>query len=80
MKTLSVGEFKSNFSEVLKDVQEGDCIGICFGKKKEKRAVIISYEEYERTHSARALGVLKGKAYFSISDDFELSDEDLLGI
>ncbi len=34
METMSVGEFKSNFSGVLKRVLAGEEIGISFGKKK----------------------------------------------
>jgi len=34
MKTMSVGEFKANFSEALKSVLAGEEIGILFGKKK----------------------------------------------
>ena len=80
MKTMTVGELKSHFSEVLKEVQAGDSIGICFGKKREKRAVIIPFEEYTRTHSRRKLGILEGLANYSLAADFEISDKELLGL
>jgi antitoxin (DNA-binding transcriptional repressor) of toxin-antitoxin stability system len=35
MKTLSVGEFKAQFSDVLEMVKAGETVGISFGKKKE---------------------------------------------
>jgi len=34
MQSLSVGEFKAQFSEVLEKVQEGESFGILFGKGK----------------------------------------------
>lgn len=33
MRTMTVGEFKSRFFEVLKDVEKGERIGITFGRK-----------------------------------------------
>ena len=41
MKTMSVGEFKANFSEVLKRVLGGEEIGILYGKKKEIVAKLV---------------------------------------
>lgn len=34
MNQLAVGEFKSNFSQVLQKVLQGESIGITFGKSK----------------------------------------------
>lgn len=79
MKTLQVGEFKRRFSEMLDSVRKGEEIAITFGKKKEKVAVIIPYEVYKKT-SKRRLGLLENKASFEIREDFELSDEEFLGL
>jgi len=46
MKALQVGEFKSKFSEILKDIRNGKDIAITYGKKKEKVAVLISVDKY----------------------------------
>jgi antitoxin (DNA-binding transcriptional repressor) of toxin-antitoxin stability system len=35
MKTMSVGEFKAHFSEVLEDIKAGIGIAVTFGRKKE---------------------------------------------
>jgi prevent-host-death family protein len=77
MKTLNVGELKKHFSTVLKKVQAGEEIIISFGKKNEKIAVIIPYQNY-KSNKPRPLGLLKGKAALKISDNFQISDEDLL--
>lgn len=78
MKALAVGEFKSRFSEVLEDVKQGEEFVVCFGRKKEKVAVLIPYDKY--VQKPVVLGVLEGKATYRIKDDFEMTDEELLGL
>jgi antitoxin (DNA-binding transcriptional repressor) of toxin-antitoxin stability system len=41
MKVMSVGKFKTNFSQVLKRVQAGEEIGIAYGKSKEIVARLV---------------------------------------
>jgi prevent-host-death family protein len=43
MKTFTVGEFKTDFSEIIARVRAGEEIIISYGKKKEKVAVLIPY-------------------------------------
>ena len=79
MQTMTVGHFKSHFSQVLDIVQHGEDIVISYGKKKEKIAVLVPYDRYEgKPH--RILGLLAGKASFSIAADFKVSDEELLSL
>jgi hypothetical protein len=35
MKKMTVGEFKTHFSEVIEQVRSGERIAVTFGKKKE---------------------------------------------
>jgi len=77
METFKVGELKSKFSQILQRVQAGEEIIISFGKKEKKIAVLVPYDKY-LSNSPRALGILKGKAKCRISDDFQISDEELL--
>lgn len=35
MKTLSVGEFKAHFSDVIEEVKKGAKIAVTYGKKKQ---------------------------------------------
>jgi len=35
MKTMTVGEFKSQFSKVIEKVKRGEEIGVTYGKDKE---------------------------------------------
>jgi len=77
MQTLTVGELKTGFSEVLKKIRSGEEIVISYGKKREKVAVLIPYSTYVSTPE-RSLGLLKNRAECIIHDDFEISEEEML--
>ena len=78
METMSVGEFKSNFSQVLKRVLAGEEIGILYGKKKEMVARLVPKEHVKKPR--RKLGILEGKLKVTFSDDFKMSEEEFLGL
>jgi len=77
MQILTVGELKANFSEVLRNVQNGQEIVISYGKKKEKVAVILPYD-HGKAKVDRPLGLLRGKASFSVREGFKMTDEEFL--
>ncbi|HIJ94520.1 MAG TPA: prevent-host-death protein [Desulfuromonadales bacterium] len=77
MQTMTVGHFKSHFSQVLDCVQQGEDVVISYGKKKEKIAVLVPFKRYAGKPK-RVLGLLSGTASFSLSSDFKISDEELL--
>ena len=60
MKTKSVGELKTHFSEVLENVKNGESIAISYGRKKKKVAVIIPYDSY-KSSSKRKIGICEKK-------------------
>ena len=76
MQTMTVGEVKAHFSEVLDMVQRGEDVVIIFGKKKEKIAVLVPFSHYQGKPQ-RNLGLLAGKATYAFRD-FAISDEELL--
>ena len=78
MKTMQVGELKSNFSRVIEQVKNGEKIVVSYGKSKENVAVIVPYAEFKGTNSIK-LGILEGKATYEFSDDFPMTPEELLG-
>ena len=78
MKTMSVGAFKANFSEVLKMVLAGEEIGILYGKKKEIVAKIVPKTIEKKPR--RKLGILEGKGKIEIGPDFKITEEDFLGL
>jgi len=57
MQTMTVGHYKSNFSQVLDIVQHGEDVVISYGKKKEKIAVLVPYDRYDGKPQ-RILGIL----------------------
>ncbi len=75
MKTMSVGEFKTHFSEVVEQVKAGEKIAVTFGKKKE----VIGYFLPELPkQEKRKIGILQGKASAEFSPDFKITDEEFL--
>lgn len=78
MKTMSVGEFKANFSEVLKRVLAGEEIGILYGKKKEVVAKLVPKTSGKRPK--RKIGILEGKGKIKFGTDFKMTEEELLGL
>ena len=80
MKTLTVGDVKTHFSEILKDVQNGEQIAISYGKKKKVIAYLVSEIQPEPKKPKRKLGLLEGKATFSWVGDGKITEEEFLGL
>ena len=76
MKTMSVGEFKSRFSEALDAVLRGQSITITFGRKKSAVAI---FAPVPGKGTKRPLGLLAGKARITIADDWEINESQFLG-
>jgi antitoxin (DNA-binding transcriptional repressor) of toxin-antitoxin stability system len=77
MQILSVGEFKSNFSEVLKKVLSGEEIGISYGKKKE---IVAKLVPKTMKRAKRKIGILEGRGSVTFSRDFKITEKEFLGI
>ena len=78
MRSLTIGEFKAQFSEVLTAVQAGESVVVCYGRRKERVAALVPYAQFAAQAGKRPMGLLKGRASFSVTDDFALSDEEFL--
>lgn len=76
MYQLTVGQFKSKFSQVLEKVLKGESIGITYGKSKKKVATLTPYKK-DKSKKIK-LGLLEGKASFKIHPDFKMTDEEFL--
>jgi len=77
MKTMTVGEFKTHFSEVIDQVKAGEEIAVTYGKKKE----VIGYFIPEKPEKPkRKLGLLEGKIEVTFMPDFEMTTEEFLGL
>jgi antitoxin (DNA-binding transcriptional repressor) of toxin-antitoxin stability system len=78
MKTMTVGELKTQFSDVLGlMLKNGKPVAISYGKRKEKIAAIVPYSQIQ-PKAARMLGPMKGRARCIIHDDFLMTDEEVL--
>lgn len=77
MKTMTVGEFKTHFSEALDAVRGGETIVVAYGRNHQKVAAMVPYADIKQPVK-RPLGLLKGKAAVRFAKDFALEDESFL--
>ena len=75
MKALTVGELKTNFSEILVQVKNGEKVKVLYGKAKKPVAMIVPIENL---NSSRKLGALEGIASFTETGDTKISEEEFL--
>lgn len=79
MKSLPVGEFKANFSEVLEKVQQGESFGIVYGKGR-KLVAEINPPRKQKSKKKRKIGIMDGKLKVVFADNFKMTDEELLDL
>ncbi|UCF85520.1 MAG: type II toxin-antitoxin system prevent-host-death family antitoxin [Desulfobacteraceae bacterium] len=77
MQSISVGELKARFSEVLERVKKGEEIIISYGKKRKRVAVLLPYAHYGPGRE-RKLGILREKGSCVFYEDFKITDEEML--
>lgn len=78
MTTITIGDLKARFSDILKKVQKGESIAIAYGRKREVLAYIVPKESLDQLNP-RPIGLLAGVASFSIQEDFKISEDEFLG-
>ena len=77
MKALTVAEVKTNFSDILVRVKNGENIKILYGKSKKPVAMIVPIEN---ANNPRTIGILDGKATFKINGSSKITEEEFLGL
>jgi len=81
MESIQVGEFKTNFSSIIQEIQDsGKKYIIEYGKKHKKVAMIIPYDKHLEEKHVRKFGLLEDRGSFHMRDDYSMSDEELLGL
>ena len=75
MRSLPIGEFQSQLSEVITQVRAGEEVVITSGR--ENVAVIVPYSS-RRAGNKIKLGLLADKKLF-IADDFKITEEESIG-
>jgi antitoxin (DNA-binding transcriptional repressor) of toxin-antitoxin stability system len=79
MKTLPMSEIKTQFSEILEKVKQGESFGILYGKEKRPIAMIVPYVDSEEKKE-RKIGILDGKVKVTFADDFKMTEEEFIGL
>jgi antitoxin (DNA-binding transcriptional repressor) of toxin-antitoxin stability system len=77
MRTLTVADIETHFSDIIGEVINGEKIQIFFDTSKEPVAMIVPVQNQR---NSRKIGVLDGKALFKINGDSKISEEEFLGI
>jgi antitoxin (DNA-binding transcriptional repressor) of toxin-antitoxin stability system len=77
MKTMTVADFKTRFSEALDAVRGGETIVVSYGRNHRKVAAMVPYSAL-KPRQRRPLGLLKSKARVAMAKNFAFTDEDLL--
>jgi hypothetical protein len=78
MKVITVGEFKSRMAFFIERILKGEEFIVSYGRKKNKIFKVSPIKE-EKPFK-RKLGVLEGKATATFSEDWEMSEEELLDL
>jgi antitoxin (DNA-binding transcriptional repressor) of toxin-antitoxin stability system len=76
MKTMTVGDFKTNFSAALKEVEAGEKIAITFGRNKVVKALLVPNEEIKEE---RVLGSWEGKVTAKFIGGHNTTEEEFYG-
>ncbi|MFN5168365.1 MAG: type II toxin-antitoxin system Phd/YefM family antitoxin [Cyclobacteriaceae bacterium] len=78
MKTITVAEFKTNLSTVMKQILAGEEFIVTHGRRRTQifRASPVSPKKAGK----RKLGIMKGRAKASFSRDFKITTEEFLGL
>lgn len=79
MKSLSVGELKAQFSDVLEKVQQGESFGILYGKDK-KLVAEINPPKKQKKKGKRKIGILDGKMNVVFADNFKMTEEEFINL
>lgn len=77
MTRMSVGEFKTNFSEALELVKQGEEVEVLYGRAKKPIARLVPPGPVK---TGGLLGLLVGKASFEMDEDWKVTPEELLGL
>lgn len=77
-KQMTVGVLKARFSEVLKEVEQGQSIEVVFGRAKKPVAMLTPPQKPNKKW--RKMGALMHLGPIDIGPDFKMTDEELIGL
>ncbi|MCL2073218.1 MAG: type II toxin-antitoxin system Phd/YefM family antitoxin [Marinilabiliaceae bacterium] len=79
MIVLPIAEAKMKLISLLDEVTTGKEVALSFGSEKKAVAVIVPFSKWKKSKE-RKLGTLKNRGEVMFSDDFEMSDEELVNL
>ena len=79
MQTLKVSDFKARFSEMIDSVRAEETVVVAYGRNRKKVAALVPYDQLP-TIQPRRTGTLAGIASVSFSNEFNITDEELLSL
>jgi antitoxin (DNA-binding transcriptional repressor) of toxin-antitoxin stability system len=79
MKSLTVGEFKAQFSEVLELIRQGESVGVLYGKNKKPVAKLVPIND-SKSKKKRKLGIWEGRVKVKFAPNFKMTDDELLDL
>lgn len=78
MKTMTVADFKSQFSTVVDELKKGNEVAITYGRRKELLATVVPQSKMQKPDYSVAVGDLKKAGRTYSMNNFEMTDEELL--
>jgi prevent-host-death family protein len=79
MKILELADAKNHFLSIVQDVESGNDVAISYGDKQKAIAVVVSYEKWKKWEK-RKIGTLENKGTVTFSENFEMTDEELINL
>jgi antitoxin (DNA-binding transcriptional repressor) of toxin-antitoxin stability system len=79
MRTMSVAELKSQFSSVINDLKQGKEIAITYGRGKQPLGKIVPQSKLSMPDYSIRPGDLQEQGWSYKMQNFDLTDEDLIG-
>lgn len=80
MKSLPVGEFKAQFSDVIEEIKKGRSVGLLYGKQRRPIARLVPEESAPKKNDKRKLGLLNGKMKVVFAPDFKMTEEEFVNL
>lgn len=80
MKTMESAKFKAKFSEVVNELKQGRSVAITYGRKKEPIGTIVPQSKLVQPDYSIHLGDLKKQGWKYNMKNFEMTDEELIGL
>ncbi len=81
MEAVAVAQLKADFSGILSRIEQtGEGVIVEYGRLHKKVAVLLPYSSKYEEQAERQFGILQGKGKVEFHDDFDITEDELLGL